>query len=114
MEEATFLQKRSDSTILLGAQTGSFGNGGEDIWLVCLIPDQYARYDAPFNFRIPTLSDSSNYAYTPLDLPEGMISYQLKDDKVLKYILTDNQPNNPEEQKVWSIPCCALFARLLG
>ncbi|MCP4612399.1 MAG: type II secretion system protein [Planctomycetes bacterium] len=39
-----------------------------------------------------------------IDSPEGMISYQLKDDKVLKYILTDNQPNNTEEQKVWSVP----------
>ena len=33
-----------------------------------------------------------------------MISYQLKDDKVLKYNLTDNQPNIAEEQKVWSVP----------
>ena len=39
-----------------------------------------------------------------IDLPEGMISYQLKDDKVLKYNLTDNQPNNAEEQEVWSTP----------
>jgi len=39
-----------------------------------------------------------------IDSPEGMISYQIKDDKVLKYNLTDNQPNNPEEQKVWSVP----------
>jgi hypothetical protein len=39
-----------------------------------------------------------------IDLPEGMISYQLKDDKVLKYNLTDNQPNIAEEQKVWSVP----------
>ena len=39
-----------------------------------------------------------------IDSSEGMISYQLKDDKVLKYNLTDNQPNNAEEQKVWSVP----------
>jgi hypothetical protein len=39
-----------------------------------------------------------------IDSPEGMISYQLKDDKVLKYNLTDNQPNSAEEQKVWSVP----------
>ena len=39
-----------------------------------------------------------------IDSSEGMISYQLKGDKVLKYNLTDNQPNNPEEQKVWSVP----------
>ncbi|MHC4322448.1 MAG: hypothetical protein ACYST3_09265 [Planctomycetota bacterium] len=39
-----------------------------------------------------------------IDMPEGMISYQFKDDKVLKYNLTDNQPNNTVEQKVWSVP----------
>ncbi|MDT8303070.1 MAG: prepilin-type N-terminal cleavage/methylation domain-containing protein [Sedimentisphaerales bacterium] len=39
-----------------------------------------------------------------IDSPEGIISYQLKDDKMFKYNLTDNQPNNPEEQKVWSVP----------
>ncbi|MBW7992709.1 MAG: prepilin-type N-terminal cleavage/methylation domain-containing protein [Planctomycetes bacterium] len=39
-----------------------------------------------------------------IDLPEGMICYQFKDDKVLKYILADNQPNNTEEQRVWSVP----------
>jgi prepilin-type N-terminal cleavage/methylation domain-containing protein len=39
-----------------------------------------------------------------IDLPEGMICYQFKDDKVLKYNLTDNQPNNTVEQKVWSVP----------
>ena len=39
-----------------------------------------------------------------IDSSEGMISYQLKDDKVLKYHLTDNQPNNAKEQKVWSVP----------
>lgn len=39
-----------------------------------------------------------------IDLPEGMICYQLKDDKVLKYNLTDNQPDNTLEQKVWSVP----------
>ena len=39
-----------------------------------------------------------------IDSSEGMISYQLKDDKVLKYNLTDNQPNNAKEQKAWSVP----------
>ena len=39
-----------------------------------------------------------------IDLSEGMICYQLKDDKVLRYNLTDNQPNNALEQKVWSVP----------
>ncbi|MBC8470697.1 MAG: hypothetical protein H8D56_14590 [Planctomycetes bacterium] len=39
-----------------------------------------------------------------IDLPEGMICYQLKDDKVLRYNLTDNQPNNALQQKVWSVP----------
>jgi hypothetical protein len=39
-----------------------------------------------------------------IDLPEGMICYQLKDDKVLKYNLDDNQPNKAIQQKVWSVP----------
>jgi hypothetical protein len=39
-----------------------------------------------------------------IDLPEGMTCYQLKDDKVIKYNLTDNQQNNAMEQKVWSVP----------
>lgn len=39
-----------------------------------------------------------------IDLPEGMICYQLKDDKVLKHNLTDNQSNNALEQKKWSVP----------
>ena len=39
-----------------------------------------------------------------IELAEGMICYQLKDDKVLRRKLTDNQQNNALEKTVWSIP----------
>ena len=55
------------------------------------LPKTYKEYTAGDNILL-------------IDSSEGMISYQLKDDKVLKYNLTDNQPNNPKEQKVWSVP----------
>ena len=39
-----------------------------------------------------------------IELPEGMICYQLKDEKVLRHKLTDNQQSNALEQTVWSVP----------
>jgi len=39
-----------------------------------------------------------------IELAEGMICYQLKDDKVLRRKLTDNQQSNALEQTVWSVP----------
>jgi len=39
-----------------------------------------------------------------IELTEGMICYQLKDDKVLRCKLMDNQQSNALEQKVWSVP----------
>jgi prepilin-type N-terminal cleavage/methylation domain-containing protein len=39
-----------------------------------------------------------------IELAEGMICYQLKDDKVLRHKLTDNQQSNALEQTVWSVP----------
>jgi prepilin-type N-terminal cleavage/methylation domain-containing protein len=41
-----------------------------------------------------------------IELPEGMICYQLKDEKVLRHMLTDNQQSAPGglEQTVWSVP----------
>lgn len=39
-----------------------------------------------------------------IELPEGMICYQLKDEKVLRRKLTDNQQINDLGQTVWSIP----------
>ena len=39
-----------------------------------------------------------------IELAEGMICYQLKDEKVLRHKLTDNQQSNSLGQTVWSIP----------
>jgi len=39
-----------------------------------------------------------------IELPEGMICYQLKDEKVLRHKLTDNQRSNSLGQTVWSVP----------
>jgi len=39
-----------------------------------------------------------------IDMPEGMICYQLKDDKVFRYNLTDNQKSSLAQTKYWSIP----------
>jgi prepilin-type N-terminal cleavage/methylation domain-containing protein len=39
-----------------------------------------------------------------IELAEGMICYQLKDEKVLRCKLTDNRQSNALGQTVWSIP----------
>ena len=39
-----------------------------------------------------------------IELAEGMICYQLKDEKVLRRKLTDNQQKNALEKKSWSVP----------
>ena len=39
-----------------------------------------------------------------IELAEGMICYQLKDEKVLRRKLTDNQQSNALGQTVWSVP----------
>ena len=39
-----------------------------------------------------------------IELAEGMICYQLKDDKTLRCKLTDNQQKNALEKKSWSVP----------
>jgi len=39
-----------------------------------------------------------------IELTEGMICYQLKDNKVLRCKLTDNQQKNALEKKSWSVP----------
>ncbi len=39
-----------------------------------------------------------------IELTEGMICYQLKDEKVFRRKLTDNQQSNDLGQTVWSIP----------
>jgi prepilin-type N-terminal cleavage/methylation domain-containing protein len=39
-----------------------------------------------------------------IELEEGMICYQLKDDKVLRRKLTGNQQSNAEEEIAWTVP----------
>lgn len=39
-----------------------------------------------------------------IDMPEGMICYQLKDDKVFRRNLTEMQKTNVAQTKYWSIP----------
>ena len=39
-----------------------------------------------------------------IDMPEGMICYQLKDDKVFRYNLTEMQNVNVAKSKYWPIP----------
>jgi prepilin-type N-terminal cleavage/methylation domain-containing protein len=39
-----------------------------------------------------------------IDTPEDIICYEIKDDKVFRYNLTDNQENNLPKTKYWSIP----------
>ena len=39
-----------------------------------------------------------------IELPEGMLCYQLKDGKVLRFRLSDNQKDNSIETKYWSVP----------
>ncbi len=39
-----------------------------------------------------------------IDLPEETICYQLKDDKVFRYNLTETQKSNIAKTKYWSVP----------
>lgn len=39
-----------------------------------------------------------------IELTDGVISYQLKDGKVLRHKLTDTQQGHGEDTKVWSVP----------
>ena len=39
-----------------------------------------------------------------IDLPEGMICYQIRDDRVYRLNLTENQKSNIAETKYWSVP----------
>ena len=39
-----------------------------------------------------------------IDLPEGMICYQIKDDRVYRLNLTENQKSNAVATKYWSVP----------
>ena len=39
-----------------------------------------------------------------IDSPEGMICYQLKDDKVFRHNFTEMQKTNVAETKYWSVP----------
>jgi len=47
-----------------------------------------------------------------IELTEGMICYQLKDEKVLRRKLTDNQQSNSLERTAWSIPNAKVEWRL--
>lgn len=39
-----------------------------------------------------------------IDLPQGMICYQLKDDKVVKYNLMENQTGSLAKTRYWPVP----------
>jgi hypothetical protein len=42
------------------------------LWLMSLLPDQYAKKDSLFSFKIPVSGDSLNHGYAPLKVPAGM------------------------------------------
>lgn len=56
--------------------------------------------ELPESFNEYTTSDK----LLLIELEEGMICYQLKDDKALRHKLTDNRQSNALGQTVWSIP----------
>ena len=49
-----------------------------------------------------------------IELPEGMICYQLKNGEVLRRRLTDAQKDAGEDTKVWSVPNAKVEWRLAG
>jgi prepilin-type N-terminal cleavage/methylation domain-containing protein len=63
----------------------------QDINKAKALPEKYNEY-------------SENDKMLLIELPEGMICYQLKDDKVIRRRLTDNQKDNSTETKYWSAP----------
>jgi len=52
----------------------------------------------------PPLSSPEGKRQRLIDLPKGMICYQLKDDKVFRCNLTDKQKSNVAETRYWSVP----------
>jgi hypothetical protein len=71
-EKSNGLLPQKNGTILLSGSTSSISEGAEAIWLVCIIPDQYARKDVPFAYKIPVPGDPSLYTYAPIKTPTGM------------------------------------------
>jgi prepilin-type N-terminal cleavage/methylation domain-containing protein len=55
------------------------------------LPQKYNEYNASDKMLL-------------IDMPEGMICYQLKDDKVFRYNLAEMQNVNVAKTKYWSVP----------
>ena len=55
------------------------------------LPETYNEYIAGDNMLL-------------IDTPEDIICYQLKDDKVFRFNLTDNQKSDLAKTKYWSVP----------
>jgi prepilin-type N-terminal cleavage/methylation domain-containing protein len=55
------------------------------------LPEKYNEYTASDKMLL-------------IDLPEDMICYQLKDNKVFRLNLTENQKNSAAQTKYWSVP----------
>jgi hypothetical protein len=62
----------TDQGYILVGYTMSSGSGKKDIWLVSIIPDQYACRDSLFTFKIPVSGDSLNHGYAALNMLPGM------------------------------------------
>ena len=71
-ERSNGLLPQKNGSVLLSGSTSSISGGAEAIWLVCIIPDQYARKDVPFIYTIPVPGDPSLYTYAPVKTPAGM------------------------------------------
>lgn len=71
-EKSNGLLPQKNGSLLLSGSTSSIAGGAEAVWLVCIIPDQYARKDVPFAYKIPVPGDPSLYTYAPIKTPTDM------------------------------------------
>jgi prepilin-type N-terminal cleavage/methylation domain-containing protein len=63
----------------------------EDVDLARGLPESFAEYTTDKNLLL-------------IELPDGIVGYQLKDDKVLRRSLPTAQEHYEEDTRVWSVP----------
>jgi hypothetical protein len=98
-DEALAITPASDGFIIAGHKNLSVQN--DDIWLIFMIDDRYAKKDSLFTFKIPVWGDSLNFGYLSLKAPSGMtvsmggtISWTPKTDSVymdhVEFLVSDD------------------------